>query len=66
MSISSALLSAKSGLVAVGARADIVSQNIANASTPGYVRRSLTVSETILGGETAGVQVVSVFSFYGG
>lgn len=60
MSITSALLSAKSGLVAVSARADIVSQNIANASTPGYVRRSLTVSETILGGETAGVQVISV------
>ncbi len=60
MSISSALLSAKSGLNAVGARADLVAQNIANASTPGYVRRSLTVSETILGGETAGVQVISV------
>lgn len=60
MSISSALLSAKSGLNAVGARAELVAQNIANASTPGYVRRSLTVSETILGGETAGVQVVGV------
>jgi len=60
MSISSALLSAKSGLTAVGSRADLVAQNIANASTPGYVRRSLTVSETILGGQTAGVQVVGV------
>ncbi|MEO1304486.1 MAG: flagellar hook-associated protein FlgK [Pseudomonadota bacterium] len=60
MSISSALLSAKSGLTAVSTRADLVAQNIANASTPGYVRRSLTVSETIVGGNTAGVQVISV------
>ena len=60
MTISSALLSARAGLEVVGARADLVATNVANASTPGYVRRSLTVSETILGTETAGVQVTSV------
>jgi len=57
VSISSAIVSARSGLDAVGARADIVATNVANASTPGYVRRALTVSETILGQQTAGVQV---------
>lgn len=60
MSISSALLAARSGLDAVGARADLVAQNVANASTPGYVRRALTVSESILGSETVGVNVVGV------
>lgn len=60
MSISAALLSARSGLTAVSARADLVATNVANASTPGYVRRSLTVSETILGGETVGVNIVGV------
>lgn len=34
----------------------MVATNVANASTPGYVRRSLEVSEKILGGSTAGVQ----------
>lgn len=57
MSISSAIVSARSGLDAVGARADVVATNVANASTPGYIRRALTVSETILGQQTAGVQV---------
>ncbi|NQY13070.1 MAG: flagellar hook-associated protein FlgK [Henriciella sp.] len=60
MSITAALLSARSGLTAVGARADIVATNVANASTPGYVRRSLTVNEILLGGETAGVQIGGV------
>ncbi|MEP1142630.1 MAG: flagellar hook-associated protein FlgK [Henriciella sp.] len=60
MSISSALLAARSGLEVVGARADIVATNVANASTPGYVRRALNVSETILGGETAGVQITGI------
>ena len=60
MSISSALISARAGLDIVGARADLVATNVANASTPGYVRRALTVSETILGGETAGVQIEGI------
>ena len=60
MSISSAIVSARSGLDAIGARADLVATNVANASTPGYVRRALTVSETILGAQTAGVQVEGI------
>lgn len=60
MSITSAIQSARSGLDVIGMRADLVATNVANATTPGYVRRSLTVSETILGSQTAGVQVISV------
>ena len=57
MSISAAISSARAGLDVTGARADLVATNVANATTPGYVRRSLTVSETILGAQTAGVQI---------
>ena len=57
MSISAALNTARAGLNVVGARADLVATNVANASTPGYVRRALSVSETILGGQTSGVQI---------
>lgn len=60
MSISSALITARSGLNVVGARADLVATNVANASTPGYVRRALSVSETILGGKTSGVSISGV------
>lgn len=60
MSISSAIVTARSGLDAIGARADLVATNVANASTPGYVRRALSVSETILGAQTAGVQVEGI------
>lgn len=57
MSISSALDAANSGLRATSLRAEIVATNVANASTPGYVRRSVILSETIVGGETQGVRV---------
>lgn len=60
MSITAAIQSARSGLDVIGMRADLVATNVANATTPGYVRRSLTVGETILGNQTAGVQVLSV------
>ena len=58
--ITAASLSARSGLDVIGMRAELVATNVANATTPGYVRRSLTVSETILGNQTAGVQVISI------
>ena len=60
MSITAAIQSARSGLDVIGMRADLVATNVANASTPGYVRRSLTVSETILGNQTAGVQAIGI------
>ncbi|WP_300424377.1 flagellar hook-associated protein FlgK [uncultured Hyphomonas sp.] len=55
MSISHAINAAQSGLKVSGLRADIVATNVANASTPGYVRRSVLVDETLLGGRTSGV-----------
>lgn len=55
MSLSSAINAARSGLQVSSLRAEIVATNVANASTPGYVRRSVSIGETILGGKTAGV-----------
>lgn len=60
MSISSALANATSGLSATARRADIVSNNIANALTPGFARRDIVVSENILAGNGAGVSVDGV------
>jgi len=60
MSISSALLNATSGLAAASRRADIVSNNVANALTPGFARRDVSVSETVVNGRGAGVQVTGV------
>ncbi len=57
MSISSALLSATSGISAASRRASTVSNNVANALTPGYARRELSVSENIVNGRGAGVTV---------
>ncbi|MEM8633488.1 MAG: flagellar hook-associated protein FlgK [Pseudomonadota bacterium] len=56
MSLTSAINSALSGLQVTSLRADTVATNIANASTPGYVRRALIVSEALVGGSTAGVR----------
>ena len=58
MSISSALHSAMSGLSAAGRASSVVSENLANAMTPGYARRSLLLSSNAQAGP--GVQVVGV------
>lgn len=50
MTISRALSSATSGLAAAALRASIASNNIANANSPGYVRRDLVVAERAFGG----------------
>lgn len=55
MSISAAILAARSGLQVTSQKAEVVATNVANASTPGYVRRSLVVGELINGTQTAGV-----------
>lgn len=60
MTISSAINAARSGLQTSGLRADIVANNVANASTPGYVRRSVNIAENILAGQTAGVRTNGV------
>lgn len=56
MSISQAINTARTGLQINSLRAEIVSTNVANSATPGYVLRSLNVSEVILGTRANGVQ----------
>lgn len=61
MSISSAITAARSGLLVSGQRADIVATNVANATTPGYVRRSVVVGENMVGTATQGVESRGTF-----
>lgn len=60
MSITSALGSALSGLSATQRQAEILSSNIANAATPGYARRAVSLSAHALGGTGQGVMVRGV------
>ena len=60
MSLGSALSIAMSGLTATQAGLSIVSSNVANSSTPGYVSQSVDQVETDTGGMGAGVQVTGV------
>ncbi len=57
MSISSALANANSGLSVASRRASVVSNNVANALTPGYSRRGVDVGENVIAGKGAGVSV---------
>ncbi|MFZ1468233.1 MAG: flagellar hook-associated protein FlgK [Paracoccaceae bacterium] len=57
MSITSALSSALTGLSATSRQAEVISSNVANASTPGYARRSVSLSALTLGGTGQGVAV---------
>ncbi|MBK1669567.1 flagellar hook-associated protein FlgK [Rhodovibrio sodomensis] len=50
-----ALNNAFSGLSAAQQSIDVVSRNVANASTPGYTRKTLPVDNAVLGGEGRGV-----------
>ncbi len=58
MSLSTALNSAMSGLTAATRASEVVSQNIANAMTPGYARRSLALSSATISG--SGVRIDGV------
>lgn len=60
MSITSALNSALTGLTATSRQAEIVSTNVANASTPGYAKRTVMLSSLSLGGSGQGVLVTGV------
>ncbi len=60
MSITSALSSALSGLSATSRQAEILSSNVANATTPGYARREVQLSAAILAGTGQGVTVTNV------
>ncbi|MBS0531099.1 MAG: flagellar hook-associated protein FlgK [Proteobacteria bacterium] len=60
MGLSSALSIAMFGLRANQAALSIVSGNVANASTPGYVAQTLNQAEIISGDTGAGVRVIGV------
>jgi len=60
MSLSSALSIAMSGLTANQAGLAIVSSNVANASTPGYVTETVNQSEAATGGAGTGVTVSGI------
>lgn len=57
MAISTALYSAVSGLSAAQTSLNVVSRNIANASTEGYTRKISTQTNQVLGGASQGVTV---------
>ncbi len=57
MGMTSALSNALSGLTASARTADVISSNIANATTDGYGRRELDLSSRVLGGEGSGVHI---------
>ena len=60
MTISSALGNANSGLTVAAKRANVISNNVANALTPGFSRREISVGENVIAGKGAGVTVNGV------
>ena len=60
MSVTSALAGALSGLSATSRQAEILSSNVANAATPGYARRQLSLGSAVLAGQGQGVQVLGI------
>ncbi|HQY44283.1 MAG TPA: flagellar basal body protein [Paracoccaceae bacterium] len=60
MGLSTTLANALTGLNAASRGADVVSQNIANARTPGYARREVDLAAQSLGGNGAGVAVKGI------
>lgn len=60
MSLGSALNSAYSGIVVSSRRAEVTSNNIANATTPGFVQRTVEVSAQVVGGQGQGAIVERV------
>ncbi|MDB2438730.1 flagellar hook-associated protein FlgK [Hellea sp.] len=60
MSLSRALSNAYTGLATSGFRANVAASNVANASTPGYVRREVITTENVAGNRANGVRVAGV------
>ena len=60
MSLSQALATSLSGLRATQTGLSLVSTNVANAQTAGYVRKTLTLSPTVSTGAGGGVRVDAV------
>lgn len=60
MSIAAALSNALSGLNASARQAEVLASNVANATTPGYAKRSVQLSSASLGGQGQGVRVTGI------
>ncbi|MBL4928384.1 flagellar hook-associated protein FlgK [Fuscibacter oryzae] len=60
MSLSAGFASAISGLTAVNKQVEVISNNIANATTPGYSRRELVTTAWSAGGQGLGVRIIGV------
>lgn len=60
MSLATGFASAISGLTAVNKQVEVISNNIANATTAGYGRRELVTTAWSAGGNGLGVRVVGV------
>ena len=60
MSLTIALKTAASGLMAAQAGLRTVSDNIANVNTPGYVRKTVNQQQLVVGGQGMGVEVTGV------
>jgi flagellar hook-associated protein 1 FlgK len=60
MSISQALATSLSGLRATQAGMSLIAANVANAQTPGYVRKSLDLAQTTSGIDGSSVRVAGV------
>jgi flagellar hook-associated protein 1 len=60
MSITSALSSALTGLSATSRQAEVLSSNVANATTPGYARREVQLGAAVLAGTGQGVAVTGI------
>lgn len=60
MSLTAALRSASSGLQAAQTTVGVVSDNIANVNTAGYVRKLVSQQQLVLGGAGAGVEVTGI------
>ena len=60
MSLQVALNTATSGLLAAQAGLRVVSDNIANVNTPGYVRKTINQQQLVVNGQGQGVNVTGV------
>lgn len=60
MSLSQAIFNANQGLSAAARATDIVSTNLANAQTEGYVRRSVVLSERVVAGKSLGLSPITI------
>jgi len=60
VSLTAALRSASSGLQAAQTAVGVVSDNIANVNTAGYVRKLVSQQQLVLGGAGAGVEITGI------